>query len=233
MKRLIILCCLCSCVANLTAREVELTPIYGYPSSTVKIIVPDKSFLTLDDISSIYFFVPVVEINKKIPELTLPPRGKGIDVSGVYQCKEDNSLFSVHHYDDRLVLINISQNADFLEKIGVVSKIDAQNTFSYPIEKFTVIFDREYLKNIYNSRYIPNNLLSFTASSSSYRIKAGYGVPLIPTDARLQMAQFTSNFADLYLNFGYSTENQQMLMDIRFDNQWMAYAIKENCLRIF
>lgn len=232
MKQLVILCCLCFYVTSLTAKEIELISDV-YPSGSIKITLPDKNVLTLADFP-LNITAPVVEINKKIPELTLPPRGKGIDISGVYQCKEDNSLFSVHHYDDRLVLINISRNADFLEKIGVVSKIDVQNTFSYPIEKFTVIFDREYITNAYNPRYTFNsNFLSFNSFGSSYAIEARNGVPLVPTDARLQMAQFTSNFADLELSFGYSTQTQQMLMNIWFDNQWMAYSIKKDCLRIF
>ncbi len=241
MKRLITLCYLCFYVANSAAREVELVSTYYIPFEPyiINITLPDKSFLSLDDFP-VEVLAPVVEINKKIPELILPPRGKGIDVSGVYQCKEDNSLFSVHHYDDRLILINISRNINFLKDIGIISKTEIQNDFTHPIEKFTFIFDKEFIRNMYTSSHIPSivNLLNFNffknnSSDISYAVKAKYGVPLIPTDAYLHNAQITSLFADLHLSFGYSTQTQQMSMDIWKDNGSMAYNPRKGCLRIF
>ncbi len=244
MKRLIILCFLYFYTANSAAREVELLFTYMPSFNTVKITVPDKSSFTPDDIS-INFFTPVVEINKKMPELTLPPRGKGIDISGIYQCKEDNSLFSVHHYDDRLVLINISQNISFLKDMGIILESDVQSVFNYPIEKFTFIFDKEYIKNAYTLSNVPpqTNLLSFASfkndtsgyvyASFLYTVKAEYGVPLIPMASYLHNAQITYSFADLYLYFGYSAQTQQMIMDISKDNGSIAYSPRKGCLRIF
>jgi len=106
MKKLI-LCLLCV-YSLVQGREVEFT-------RAGKITLPDnKGPVTLNDLPE-RFHESLTEIEEKISELSLPPRGKGIDVSGIYYCEIDNSYFSVHQQADRVVLVNINKSLRFLK----------------------------------------------------------------------------------------------------------------------
>ena len=109
--------------ALVQAREVELK-LHAGQSQRIKIVtLPDTGSVTLEDFNvTSSFTVSIAELEEKIPELSLPPRGKGIDVSGIYHCTntqyplypESGGYFSVHHHADKFLIINISQDKFFL-----------------------------------------------------------------------------------------------------------------------
>jgi len=227
MKKFI-LCLLCV-YSFAQGREVEFT-------RAGTITLPDKGPVTLNDLPE-QFRASFTEIKEKIPELSLPPRGKGIDVSGIYYCEVDNSYFSVHQREDRVVLVNINKNLRFLKDIYLISEEELQNGISPSIEEFVFLIDRNLIDSIFHfSDWKPNfQTMGFRKHSNTdalfYTIGVGIVLPMV-MENRASPSRSNIDQYQMSLYFSYF-DGQPMQMEIAVVSGVISATPRKACPRIF
>lgn len=137
MKKLFMLLMIMCLTVPAHSREVTLAGWGSVPEYTLTL--PDSGPVTFADLPeglSTY----VHELEEKIPTLSVPPRGKGVEVAGIYRCVSslgDTDYFSVQQQPGgKLLVVNIDQDLIFLKDMILLNDTLIQEGVQPRLEEF-------------------------------------------------------------------------------------------------
>ena len=146
-------------------------------------------------------------------DLSLPPWRNGIDVSGIYQCDE-GELLSIHQRNERIIIVNINRQLDFLEELLPTAMADESFRQKYEessIEQFTFYS----MGKMVISRLNTNNTISYSIpiipvlsdSEEPYGEAYAAFTPLLPLGSITEAIQ--RDMSEIVIRFSYDLSPQR------------------------
>ena len=227
-------------VFQVHSKEVEIP---NSPLGVNTITLPDKDVLYLSDFNGLpTFSMPIDELEKKIPELYLPPRGK-VDLSGIYYCPpsfflKTGGYFSIYHYQDRVLLINVSQDKLFLELLYHIHDEEKLSVLDFSFIHTDSIINK--IKNIIGIPYEESIGFTYLAPTDNLKLSVQHPAKGSLYSIGLHLVHFPDieaenliDFIDVIATFMYF-EGQPLKLTVTYSGAALFSTTPvNNCPRVF